>query len=144
MNPPCLNEMFKESEDKLSFNVDGFNDLNEDDVYPTVLYRLRIPIIAIQHVRDVFTTEKDMYDWVHLSTSFDHVIVDHDDDDDDSGKDGGKSEHDGKGDDIVAIRSSNHYISLIEERSVSVLVDTIIRLLEGASDNSSVDNDDHE
>ena len=149
MNQPCLNEMFKVAEEKLSYIIDGFNDLNEDDVYPTVLYRVRIPIIAIQRSKDTFTTEKDMYDWVHLSNSFDHIIV-NDNDDDDVDEHVLKGDHKDSGDyrkdsiihDGRQGAANSHYNSLIDSHSVSILVDTIIRLLE-SSDNYVDDDDDN-
>jgi len=152
MNQPCLNEIFKVAEDKLSYKIDGFNDLNEDDVYPTVLYRIRIPIIAIQQSKDTFTTEKDMYEWVHLSNSFDHIIVNDDDDDVDEHvlKGGGKdSRNSGNKEDVIHVHddrqgaANSHYNSLIDSRSVSILVDTIIQLLESSDNYFDDDDDDH-
>ena len=142
--------MFKVTEDKLSYKIDGFNDLNEDDVYPTVLYRIRIPITAIQQSKDTFTTEKDMYEWVHLSNSFDHIIVNDDDDVDEHVLKGdGKNSSGGNKEDVIHVHdgrqgaANSHYNSLIDSHSVSILVDTIIQLLE-SSDNYFDDDDEED
>jgi len=141
MNTPCLNEIFKVAEDKLSYVVDGFNDLSEDDVYPTVLYRVRIPIIAIQQSKDTFTSEKDMYDWVHLTNSFDHIIISNDDDVlKDDGNDGGQDSFPSG----VHGSAKSHYNSLIDSSSISILIDTIDRLLESSDSLVDVDDDDDE
>lgn len=150
MNQPCLNEMFKVAENKLSYKIDGFNDLNEDDVYPTVLYRIRIPIIAIQQSKDTFTTEKDMYEWVHLSNSFDHIIVNNDDDVDEHVLKGdGKDSSSGNKEDGIYVHddrqgaANSHYNSLIDSHSASILVDTIIQLLESSDNYFDDDDEDH-
>ena len=96
--PPCLNEMFKVPEENLVkyvqshnnqtitrnnndnkiFIADNEQDKDDDTTYPTVLYRIAIPIKAIQTSIDTMVTVKDISEWIDLSNDFELIYMEDD------------------------------------------------------------------